>query len=206
MNETLNENKNENKIEIKQAVEAMLFVSHEPVPIEKIQEVLSVSLEEILITLKLLKHDYDTKGIQIKELAGGWQMCTSQSTAPYVEKFLSLPPKDFLTKASLEILAIIAYRQPVTRHQIEAIRGVKTDKLVTVLMEKRLIKPLGKADTLGRPFLYGTTEEFLRYFGLNSLSDLPPLPQIETTLNTQILGPANTTYTETTISNCAAPG
>lgn len=165
--------------EIRKGIEAVLFVSPTPVSIERLAEVFCVTLGEIQESLSILVLEYQNKGLQLKEIAGGWQICTASEVALSVEKFLSLPPRNYLTRAALEILAIIAYRQPVTRAQIDIIRGVRTDKLLSTLMEKGLVKPLGKADTLGRPFLYGTTEEFLRYFGLKSLADLPPLPNIE---------------------------
>lgn len=165
--------------EIKQRVEAVLFVSPYPVTIEKLAEVVSVPVGSVTEVVRKLSEEYADRGIRLREVNGGWHFFTAPDVSFCVEKFLALPPKNYLTRTTLEILAIIAYRQPVTRAQIETIRGVKTDKQLTNLMEKGLVKPVGKADVLGRPFLYGTTEEFLRYFGLRSLADLPPLPNIE---------------------------
>ena len=128
--------------EVKQGVEAVLFVSPYPVTVEKLAEIVSVPVGYVACVIKILSEEYADRGVRLREIAGGWQIVTAPSVSSCVEKFLALPPKDYLTRTTLEILAIIAYRQPVTRAQIETIRGVKTDKQLTNLIEKSLMKPL----------------------------------------------------------------
>ena len=112
------------------------------------------------------------------QVAGGWQMCAKPELAPVVEK-LAVHQDAKLSPAALETLSIIAFKQPVTRQDVELIRGVQSDGVINTLVERRLIKEVGRKDSIGRPILFGTTEEFLACFGLTSLAELPPLPEAE---------------------------
>lgn len=118
------------------------------------------------------------RGLQIIEIAGAFQMTTLSEHAAYFEKLASSPAHATLSQAALETLAIIAYKQPITRAEIEEIRGVKCEKAINTLTGKRLIVETGRAETAGRPILYGTTKEFMDYFGLKHMNDLPPMPAI----------------------------
>jgi segregation and condensation protein B len=135
---------------------------------------------EILSVLRDLQADYETsgRGFRLAEVAGGYQMRSSKDNAEWVRKLQRGKPAR-MTRATLETLSIIAYRQPITRAEIEDVRGVDVDGVVTTLLERRLIRIVGRKDMVGRPFLYGTTPEFLEMFNLKDLSDLPTLKEIE---------------------------
>jgi len=164
---------------IKAVAEALLFVSDRPVKISEIIRVLadsgSVSRLAVVAALEELKVDYiqSQRSFRLAEIAGGYQLRTMPEFARYISGFLSGQERTRLSRASLETLAIVAYRQPVTRSQIESIRGVDVSGILKMLQEKSLIKIVGRTDSPGRPFIYGTTTLFLEHFGLNSLSDLP---------------------------------
>jgi segregation and condensation protein B len=161
---------------LKAIMECLLFAAQEPITIKEMATIMELHVEEAEELLAELTLDYnDTdRGLQIQAVAGGYKMTTKPAYAPYVEK-LCRPKSNPLSKPALETLAIIAYRQPVTRAEIEAIRGVKVDHLLSNLLERNLIQEVGRKDTPGRPILYGTTNAFLEYLGLYSLKDLPPL-------------------------------
>lgn len=161
--------------ELKRAAECILLVSGGPVTVDQLREVLGVPGEVIHDILWSLREEYSARGLQIQAVAGGYQLCTRPELAEYVQRFLRLDHREPLSRAALETLAIVAYRQPVTRAEIEAVRGVRCEHVLERLLERHLIRELGRRPTLGRPILYGTTEGFLRYFGLKDLSDLPKL-------------------------------
>jgi len=166
---------------MKSAVEALLFISDKPVEIDQIKEALeTVETGEIRRAIQKLKKDYDEcdRGMIIAEIAGGFQMLTNPQYAEYVRNFFKRRVKEKLSRPALEALAITAYRQPVSRADVELIRGVNSDGVVTNLLEKGLVKIVGRKDVPGRPFLYGTTKVFLEYFGLRSLKDLPKLEDV----------------------------
>ena len=163
---------------IRGIIEALLFISEKPVMLEQFKEVVDgVNAREIRECILLLKEEYDSRksGMSIVEIAGGYQMLSNPDYALYVKKFYRTRHKDKLSKPSLETLAIIAYKHPVTRLDIELIRGVNSDGVVAHLLSKGLIKTMGRKDVPGRPYLYGITRQFLEYFGLKSLEDLPKL-------------------------------
>ncbi|HAA38310.1 MAG TPA: SMC-Scp complex subunit ScpB [Firmicutes bacterium] len=166
-------------MEIKPLIEALLFVTEEPLPPAKIAEILAAELQDVRKTIKELQQEYATAdhGLQIMEIAKGYQFATKPELAPVVEKLFKGEKSYTLSQAALETLAIIAYRQPVTRVDIEAIRGVKVDAVINTLQKRRLIRTVGRKDAPGRPLLYGTTKEFLKYFGLKDLSELPRLAE-----------------------------
>lgn len=161
--------------EIRNALECLLLARGGPLRIAEIRKVLDVGEAEIRATLAALQVEYMGRGLQIQEVAGGYQLCTRPEYGEYVQRLLRLQETDPLTRASVEVLAIIAYRQPVTRPEVDAIRGVQSVHHLIRLQERRLICPVGRRSSPGRPILYGTTEGFLRYFGLKDLNALPPL-------------------------------
>jgi segregation and condensation protein B len=164
--------------EAKKIIEALLFTSEKPITIEQMKEVLEeVDAKDIKTALAELQKEYETLGRSFKvyELAGGYQMVTMPEFADYLKKFYRVKSKDKLTKPALETLAIVAYRQPITKADIEDIRGVNVDGVVKTLADRQLIRITGRKDAPGRPILYGTTKEFLDRFGLSTLNELPKL-------------------------------
>jgi len=157
------------------AAECVLLVGGGPVTPEQLGETLGVPAEAVHEILQDLAQAYAGRGLQIQAVAGGYQLCTRPEFSAYVQRFLGLDHREPLSQAALETLAIVAYRQPVTRAEIEQVRGVRCEHVLERLLERRLIRELGRRQTLGRPILYGTTEGFLRHFGLRDLSALPPL-------------------------------
>lgn len=160
----------------KPIVECLLFISNRPLTPEVVGNIVEIDYNDAKNILQELKEEYEQqeRGIQIVAVAGGYQMCTKPEFASYVEK-LYRPQVYPLSKAALETLAIVAYRQPVTRAEIESIRGVKTDGVLSNLMERKLVQEVGRKEGPGRPILYGTSEDFLQYLGLKGLHELPSL-------------------------------
>ncbi|ELK22178.1 MULTISPECIES: SMC-Scp complex subunit ScpB [Anoxybacillus] len=161
-------------------MEALLFAAgEEGLTYKQMADVLDIQEERVYELVQQLKHMYDVaeRGIMVVEMAGTLQLVTKKQCAPYLQKLVESPTTSSLSQAALETLAIIAYRQPITRAEIEHIRGVKSDKPLQTLLGKALIKEVGRAEGTGRPILYGTTKEFLDYFGLKTLDELPPLPE-----------------------------
>ena len=160
-------------------LEALLFAAGEPLGVPQLAELLGMTKPQTWELLGLLQEDYKTerRGLELREVAEGWQLCTK---ACHHEAILQLANTQELklTNASMETLAIIAYRQPVTRAEMEAIRGVKVDGVVNTLLEWELIAEAGRKETAGRPILYKTTKKFLEVFGLKTLKDLPAMPDI----------------------------
>jgi segregation and condensation protein B len=168
--------------EYKAIVEGLLFAAgDEGLSLQQIAAVLEIEEEQARAIIHMLKDEYEQqkRGIQLIELAGVFQLATKKEHAPYLKKLVESPGSASLSQAALETLAIIAYRQPITRAEIEEIRGVKSDKPIQTLIAKALIKEVGRAEGTGRPILYGTTKEFLDYFGLKTLEELPPLPELQ---------------------------
>ena len=164
--------------QMKQVIEALLFVSQKPLSVEEIGGILEeVEPHEIQRLLSELKQEYASYGhsFGITEVAGGFQMATEPVYAPWLRRLLKKTQGEKLSGPSLETLAIIAYKQPATRLDIEAIRGVNVEGVLQTLLEKGLIRIDGRKEVVGRPLLYRTTREFLEYFGLNSLEELPSL-------------------------------
>jgi segregation and condensation protein B len=167
--------------EIKPILESLLFVSDSPIRIETLVEVLpEISKEDILEGIHRIQTEYGdpSKGIELTEIAGGFQFRTKAEWAEWVNR-LKKAKAVKLSQAALETLAIVAYRQPVIRPAIEEIRGVDSGSVLHTLLEKGLIKMMGRKDLPGRPIVYGTTKGFLELFGLNTLSDLPTLKEIQ---------------------------
>ncbi len=172
------------KSQIKNIIEAMLFVSDKPLFLSEIKNVLEgPEANEIKDVIAELAGEYEkqTSALRIKEIAGGYQIVTDPVLAPWLKKLYKTAGADRLSGPSLETLAIIAYKQPASKPEIEAIRGVNVDGVLKTLVEKNLVKIMGRRETVGRPIIYGTTQEFLQYFGLNSLEELPKLEEFNFT-------------------------
>ena len=161
-------------------IEALLFTMGEAVELERIAAVLEEEKEtvrQVIAGMQERMQESD-RGVQIIELDGAYQMCTKAAHYEHLIKLVHIPKKQALTDVLLETLSIIAYKQPVTRAEVEQIRGVKCDYSLQSLMNKQLIMEVGRKEALGRPILYGTTDTFLAHFGLTSLDDLPPMPEV----------------------------
>ncbi|NLW56954.1 MAG: SMC-Scp complex subunit ScpB [Firmicutes bacterium] len=156
-------------------IEALIFASSEPVKSKEMATILELTEETVKELIRGLQQEYQEngRGIQIIEVAEGYQFLTNPECAPYVEKLKKVPRQPSLSQAALETLAIIAYKQPITRAEIEMLRGVRVDSSLSTLLERGLIQEAGRKDGPGRPILYVTTTDFLKYFGLNTLDDLP---------------------------------
>lgn len=162
---------------LKSILESILFVNEKPILVEEIAHTLDLEKREVIASMEELKKDYEERssGLCIVNVAGGYQMCTHPVNAEWIKKLYKERFKHRLSAASLEILAIIAYKQPITRLEIESIRGVNCEQVLRGLLSAGLVKIKGRKEVLGRPFLYGTSRKFLEYFGLDSLDDLPKL-------------------------------
>ncbi len=156
-------------------VESILFVAGGPVSVDNIAEALGADRAAVVQAIHYLQRRSHGTGLLIQAVAGGYQFGTRPEHAEAVRRFLQSQHSESLTRGALETLAIIAYRQPATRGDIEQIRGVRSDWHIERLLERQLIREVGRRPTAGRPVLFGTTELFLRYFGLNDLSELPPM-------------------------------
>jgi segregation and condensation protein B len=155
-------------------LEALVFVSDKPVTSNELARVASAPLKQVKEVMGELKQGYAHRGIELDEVAGGWLFRTNVQFAPFVRELTSERPVR-LSRAQIETLAIVAYRQPVTRPEIDDIRGVDSGATLKLLLERDLLRILGKKDEPGRPLLYGTTSQFLEFFGLKSLKELPTL-------------------------------
>jgi len=175
------------ELELKSIVESLIFVSTEPLTLDQLSSVLAlpghrpVNQQEALAILERLQAEYREmgRGLQLVEVAGGYQLATRSENAPWVKQLHTVRMAARLSRPALETLAIVTYRQPVTTPEIEAIRGVDCSGVLKTLLERRLIKIVGRKEAVGKPMLYGTTQEFLQYFGLRDLSELPPLKALE---------------------------
>jgi segregation and condensation protein B len=162
-------------------IECLLFVASSPTPLAQLATALQTSEVTIEAALTDLIRSYQTdrRGLAVQRKGDRVQLTTAPEAAPYIERFLGLDLSTKLSPAALETLAVIAYRQPLTRAQIEAIRGVNCDGVMRTLVARALVEPVGRLEQAGRPFVYATTFQFLQYFGLESLEQLPPLPSEE---------------------------
>ncbi|MDA0841823.1 MAG: SMC-Scp complex subunit ScpB [Planctomycetota bacterium] len=165
----------------KSIIEALFFATDEPVAAKKIAEIIKIETLEVRRLLKEMKSEYDEagRGFEIIEVAGGWQILSREDFGEYVKQLHKTYAQAKLSQSALETLAVIAYKQPVLRAEIDAIRGVNTGPLVRTLIDRGLVKIVGRADTLGRPTLYGTTRKFLERFSLKSLKELPQAEDAE---------------------------
>jgi segregation and condensation protein B len=158
-------------------VESLLFVADAPVSVGRLAEALEVTSGQVERALAELEAAYAGRGLHLQRASSRVQLISAPEAARCVERFLGLEARTRLSQAALETLAIVAYRQPITRPEIEAIRGVSSDSVLRTLLSVGLIEDVGRAPTVGRPILYSTTFEFLQHFGLHSLDELPPLDE-----------------------------
>jgi len=167
--------------ELVAVVEALIFVADEPITSKLIGEVLDEDKQAIEAAVEQLKQEYENRdsGLQIREIAGGWQIATRTEFHEEIRKFLKTRPSAKLSIASLETLAVIAYKQPVTVPEILEIRGVQSASAIKTLLDKRLIVAKGRKETVGRPMQYGTSKDFLIQFGLKDLTELPSVEDFE---------------------------
>lgn len=158
------------------AIEALLFASGQPLPAEKIAAILNIHIDHVHALIAEMSEAMkpEERGLVIVEVGEGYQLCTKPILVDIVNKLAEVQDSK-LSTAALETLAIVAFKQPVTKQEIEGIRGVKADRVITTLLERLLIKEIGRKEAIGRPILYGTTNEFLQCFGLRSLEDLPDI-------------------------------
>jgi segregation and condensation protein B len=167
------------KIRLRSIVEALLFISDQPLTIERLSDVTEVAPEEVKQVLEELANEYKRgdRGFQIREVAGGYRMFSHPAYARYIEKLILSYDHRRLSQAALETLSIVAYKQPVTKADIAAVRGVNSEGVVNTLVNRGLVKEAGKQDAPGLPILYATTDRFLESFGLRSVSELPSLDE-----------------------------
>lgn len=169
----------ETELPLSEKLEALLFVAAEPVTTAQLAVALDVAVSVVERGLNELDTSLASRGLRLQRHGGRFQLTTAPQLAELIERFLGLEATTHLSRAALETLAIIAYQQPVTRPQIDAIRGVNSDSMMKSLLHKGLILESGRADGPGRPILYSTTPEFLQHFGLNSILEMPPLASPE---------------------------
>lgn len=172
--------------ELKKIIETLLFITDEPLSVSRISKICEVDEKLVETVIEDIKHDYDSqnRALSVIKIAGGWQMSTRPEYSLWVRKLYTSRLTTRLSNAAMEVLGIIAYRQPVTKAEIEAIRGVDSSGPIDTLVERKLITSIGRKEVVGRPIMYGTTDEFLKHFGLNSIEDLP---KIETLVDPKIL-------------------
>ncbi len=165
------------KKEIKGVIEAVLFAAGDPVSLRDICNVLDMDQKEVLLIIKEMKdlYNFERSGLQLIEAEGHYQFSTRPEHYEYIQKLHSPQRKQGLSQAALETLAIIAYKQPITRAEVDSIRGVQSDTAISTLIEKKLIQEVDRLDTIGRPIVYGTTIDFLKYFGLSTVNELPEI-------------------------------
>lgn len=177
----IEEKKTRSIAEIVSIVEALIFVADEPITVKNLADVLGEDRETIEAAVEELKAEYEQRegGLQLREIAGGWQISTRTEYHEEVRQYLKTRPSAKLSLASLETLAVIAYKQPVTVPEILEIRGTQSTSAIKTLLEKRLIVMKGHKETVGRPMLYGTSKEFLIQFGLKDLTELPSIEDFE---------------------------
>jgi segregation and condensation protein B len=167
--------------ELMAACEALIFTADEPVPTKILAEVLGEQQDAVRAAVEQLVAEYSERdgGLQIREVAGGWQLCTRPTLHEEVRRFLRTRPSAKLSIAALETLAVIAYKQPVTVPEILEIRGVQSASAIKTLLDKRLIVAKGRKETVGKPMMYGTSKDFLLQFGLKDLDELPNIEDFE---------------------------
>lgn len=159
------------------ALESILFISPNPLSISQLSSILDIPPSQVQTLISQLQEDLKSRGIRIQNFRGKYTLTTAPETSAVVEKLLNLEAESRLSKAALEVLAILAYKQPITRPEIDAIRGVNSDGVIRTLIRLGLIEEIGRAESPGRPIIYAVTPEFLNRFGISSLDELPPLEQ-----------------------------
>ena len=183
---------------IKSAIESMMFVWGDPLDIKEVADIFNVDKREIYDLCKELQAEYEQegRGIVIREVNKCFQFVTRPENIGYIERLCTPVKHKRLSQSALEVLAIIAYKQPVTKGEIEAVRGIKCDRVIEGLMKKELVAQLGRSDAVGRPMLYGTTDQLLMEFGFETLKDLPEIEDIEGVLDESDADSDDILYTE----------
>lgn len=173
---------------IKSAFESMMFTWGEPLEAKQAADVFNISKADAYEYFKELQAEYEQegRGIVIREVNGAFQFITREENADYIERLCTPVKAKRLSQSALEVLAIVAYKQPVTKGEIEAIRGIKCDRVMEGLMAKNLVEAKGRSEAIGRPILYGTTDAFLKNFGFTSIKDLPEIDDIESAINVDV--------------------
>lgn len=166
---------------MKSALESLMFVWGQPLSVKDAAEMFDVPWRDIYDDIKELQAEYEEqgRGIRIREIDKSFQFCTAAENGEYIERFCTPVKEKKLSQPALEVLAIIAYKQPVTRGEIEAIRGIKCDRVIEGLTKRQLIEEKGRSEGIGRPILYGTTKLFLEKFGFTTLKDLPQIEEVD---------------------------
>ena len=179
----------------KSALESMLYVWGEPLSIKAASDVLGIEYEQVKELFNELKDEYenDGRGIRIRQINRSFQMVTAAENAIFINRLCTPVKSSKLSQAALEVLAIIAYKQPVTKAEIEAIRGVRADRVVEGLMKRNLVAEKGRSEGIGRPIIYGTTDVFLKQFGFASISELPPFQDLEGVLSDEEIDNSSST-------------
>ena len=170
---------------IKSAFESLMFVWGEPLDVKTVAELFNISNKEAYDYFAELKEEYDRegRGIRIREINKNFQLVTSSENVEYIERLCTPVREKRLSQQALEVLAIVAYRQPVTKGEIEAIRGIRCDRVLEGLMKRDLVQEAGRSSAIGRPILYGTTDAFLKHFGFQNLKELPDIEDIAGVMN-----------------------
>ncbi|MDD5774234.1 MAG: SMC-Scp complex subunit ScpB [bacterium] len=175
--------------ELKAIIECLLFVSPQPLELKRLEEIIGggVDTHTIRVMINQLQEEYgkEDRGIQIVEIAGGYRMNTRREYSPWVKRLFNTKLHFRLSRSALETLSIIAYKQPIMRVEVEAIRGVSVEWALHTLLEKNLIKIVGRSEQPGRPLQYGTTDDFMVYFGLKDLTELPQLKEFKDIIQTE---------------------
>ena len=173
---------------IKSAFESMMFIWGEPLDAKTAADVFDITKNEAYEYFKELQTEYEQegRGIVIREVNGAFQFVTREENADYIERLCTPVKAKRLSQSALEVLAIVAYKQPVTKGEIEAIRGIKCDRVMEGLMNKNLVEAVGRSEAVGRPVLYGTTDTFLKNFGFASIKELPEIDDIESAINVDV--------------------
>jgi segregation and condensation protein B len=170
---------------VKSVFESLMFVWGEPLDVKLAAELFNLNRNEAYGCFRELQDEYEQegRGITIREINGSFQFVSRAENAEYIERLCTPIKQKRLSQSALEVLAIIAYKQPVTRGEIESIRGIKCDRVIEGLQKKELIEETGRSNGIGRPILYGTTDSFLRYFGFKNLKELPDIEDIESAIH-----------------------
>ncbi|MBR3296337.1 MAG: SMC-Scp complex subunit ScpB [Firmicutes bacterium] len=176
---------------IKSAVESLLFVWGDPLDARTLADLFNIPVSDMLHIMRDMMDEYEDRGsgLRIREMDKTFQLCTNPENDDYVQKLCTPVKEKRLSQPALEVLAVIAYKQPVTKAQIDAVRGIKSDRVLEGLMKKELVEEKGRSSAIGRPILYGTTKKFLALFGFETLKDLPVLDDVDDMLMMEDLDP-----------------
>ena len=173
---------------IKAAFESMMFVWGQPLDVKSAAEIFNISTKDAYEYFKELQDEYEQegRGIRIREVNKSFQFVTAEENIEYIERLCTPVKHKRLSQSALEVLAIVAYKQPVTKGEIEAVRGIKCDRVIEGLQKKELVAEVGRSTAIGRPILYGTTDVFLKYFGFENLKELPDIGNLDSLADVEV--------------------